>query len=36
MKNRDNYTNLVIKDSYKELFYKIIIGSYLNNSFLRL
>lgn len=34
MKNRDNYTNLVIKDSYKELFYKIITSVFIRGLLL--
>lgn len=34
MKNRDNYTSLVIKDSYKELFYKIITSVFIRGLLL--
>ena len=34
MKNKDNYTNLVIKDSYKELFYKIITSVFIRGLLL--
>lgn len=34
MKNRDNYTSLVIKDSYKELFYKIVTSVFIRGLLL--
>lgn len=34
MKNKDNYTNLVIKDSYRELFYKIITSVFIRGLLL--
>lgn len=34
MKNKENYTNLVIKDSYKELFYKIITSVFIRGLLL--
>lgn len=34
MKNGDNYTSLVIKDSYKELFYKIITSVFIRGLLL--
>ncbi|MBQ8681354.1 MAG: ABC transporter ATP-binding protein [Bacilli bacterium] len=34
MKNKDNYTNLVIKDSYKELFYKIVTSVFIRGLLL--
>ena len=34
MKNRDNYTSLIIKDSYKELFYKIITSVFIRGLLL--
>lgn len=34
MKNKDNYTNLVVKDSYKELFYKIITSVFIRGLLL--
>ena len=34
MKNKDNYTKLVIKDSYKELFYKIITSVFIRGLLL--
>lgn len=34
MKNKDNYTSLVIKDSYKELFYKIITSVFIRGLLL--
>ena len=34
MKGKDNYTNLVIKDSYKELFYKIITSVFIRGLLL--
>ena len=34
MKNKDNYTYLVIKDSYKELFYKIITSVFIRGLLL--
>lgn len=34
MKNRDNYTSLVIHDSYKELFYKIITSVFIRGLLL--
>lgn len=34
MKNKDNYTNVVIQDSYKELFYKIITSVFIRGLLL--
>lgn len=34
MKNKDNYTSLVIKDSYRELFYKIITSVFIRGLLL--
>ena len=34
MKNRDNYTSIVIRDSYKELFYKIITSVFIRGLLL--
>lgn len=34
MKNKDNYTNLIIKDSYKELFYKIVTSVFIRGLLL--
>ena len=34
MKNKDNYTNMVIHDSYKELFYKIITSVFIRGLLL--
>lgn len=34
MKNRDNYTSLVIKDSYRELFYKIVTSVFIRGLLL--
>lgn len=34
MKNKDNYTNVVIHDSYKELFYKIITSVFIRGLLL--
>lgn len=34
MKNKDNYTNIVIRDSYKELFYKIITSVFIRGLLL--
>lgn len=34
MKNRDNYTSMVIKDSFKELFYKIITSVFIRGLLL--
>lgn len=34
MKNKDNYTSLIIKDSYRELFYKIITSVFIRGLLL--
>ena len=34
MKNKDNYTSIVIKDSYKELFYKILTAIFIRGLLL--
>ena len=34
MKNKDNYTMLVVKDSYKEFFYKIITSIFIRGLLL--